>query len=237
MPSTPNPVTPNWDLWNLSYVDDAYGPIYGGHSVQIAVVNTLKKWLPAYIADVNRHLGGDILPYLTPESFRPPTDRPWEADLDVQITCVVPGTTGTPKRSNETGIQSCWKADLDVFVYAGTDWQETLAITYAYGACARAAIVQHPALTGLAQTTNWLGESYFKGPDTGSRYSGIATINFEVNILNTVNQFAGPPSPEFAADGTPTDPSLLPLPAFPEVLDTSVDVDNLALNNKNGSPS
>lgn len=237
MPSLPNPTSPFWREWSLSYVSDPYGPIYGGHAVQVAAVNTLRMWLPAYIKDFNRQFGGEILT-LDTESFRPFDDRSWSADQDVQIDVIVSGTTGKPVFTNENGIMSTWKMDVNVNVYAGSDWQETLALCYAYGAATRACIVQHRDLSGFAQTTMWTGETYFKGQmPVGDRYVGMSTVNFEVTISNTVNPFAGPPAPDYAAEDTPTEPSLLPLPPFPDVLSTNVEVEQLAQSNPNGSQS
>ncbi len=236
MPSLPNPTDSFWREWNLSYVDDPYGPIYGGHAVQVAAVNTMRMWLPAYIKDFNRQFGGDILTVET-ESFRPFDDRSWGADTDVQIDVIVPGTTGKPYMTNDGDLISCWKVEINANVYAGSDWQETLSLCYAYGAAVRACIMQHRDLSGFAQTTMWTGEAYFKGKTTGDRYVGMATVSFDVTISNTVNTFAGPPAPQFAAEGTPTEPSLLPLPQFPDVLSTNVDLEQQAVSNPHGSPS
>jgi len=231
----PTPDSPFWLDWNLSYSGGAFGAIFGGHSVQIAVVNTLKIWYPAYVKEVNRQLGGDVLP-IVKEYQRPYTDRPWAPGLDVQINCIVPGTVKAPERTSY-GYRSCWKANLEIFVFAGEDWQECLALTYAYAATARACIIQHADLGGFAETSNWTGESYGRGPENGLRYSGVANVDFDVNIFNTVDQFAGPPSPEYAAEGTPTLPSLLPLPDFPTVVDTYVEIENQSQANQNGAPS
>lgn len=232
---TSDPTVPWWQDWNLNYMPDVYSPIYGGHAVQIAMFNTLRKWLPVYVREFNRQLGGDIL-QIVKEYGRPAEERSWSSGEDTQIDCIVPGTMEKPRNTNETGISSCWKAELNVFVYAGTDWQETLALTYAYAAAARAAIVQHPSLEGFAQTTNWTGESFFRGPEVGTRWSGIATVDFEVNVFSTVDRYAGPPDPLYAAEGTPTEPTLLPIPNFPEVTGSSVEIENQTLSSEEPTP-
>lgn len=229
--------TPWWESWNGNYLPDVYGPIYGGHSVQIAIVNTLRMWLPTYIKEFNRQLGGNIL-QIVQNYNRPADSREWSPDIDVEIDVTVPGTVGKPLSTNGvTGISSVWKADLEAFVYGGTNWQETLALAYAYGAAARGAIVQHQDLMGFAETTNWVADSYFKGKDVGLRWVGIATISFEVSVLNTLSKYGGPPSAEYAATGTPSGPSLLPIPNFPEAIDYDFEVDNLSPSNPNGEPS
>lgn len=233
---TPDPNTSWWEDWSLSYTADVYGPIYGGHSVQIAMVNTLKTWLPAYTKEANRVLGGDILPIVKTYQ-RPPTNRAWQPGLDVQICCSVGGTVGKPIRTQSTGYRSTWKATLEIFVYAGVDWQECLALTYAYAAVARGAIIQHGDLGGFAEFANWTGESVWRGTQSGQRWSGIAELEFEIGIFSTVNQNAGPPSPDYAATGTPTLPSLLPIPMFPTVIDPNVTVENQSLFNSNGAPT
>ena len=233
---TPDPTRAFWLDWNLSYFPDAYGPIYGGHSVQQAMYNTLQKWLPTYIEVLNRHTGADLQQVKTYD--RPIGYRPHTSGIDAQIDVIVPGTVGDPQqgRTNVNGISSVWSAELSVFVYAGTNWQETLALTYAYGAAARAAIVQHGGLEGFAQSTNWKGDAYFKGEPIQTRWQGIATIHFEVYVSPTIDQFAGPPSTLFAADGTPTEPTLFSIPNFPEVVEANTEVENQAIGSEEPSP-
>src|ERR1039458_9072771 len=53
--------------WNLSYLPDAFGPLYMGGSVEVAMIRTLTEWLPTYIAEINRQLGAPTL--TVPQSY------------------------------------------------------------------------------------------------------------------------------------------------------------------------
>lgn len=213
---------PWWTNWNLSYADNVYGPIYGGHSVQEACYNTLQKWLPAYIHEFNRKLGGEILTVPTEYKYQP-DERPFTREVSASILVVCGGTVGEPKRlSNATW--SDWSIQASACVIGTKDWQETEALTFAYGAAVRTAIAQHPSLGGLAKATLWTGEKYMRGTRSSTRQVGLAIIDFQVTLPQTMNPNAGPPEPQFAGDGVITDPSILPPQPIPTVKSTEVDI-------------
>lgn len=221
MPAVTSP-TPWWLDWNrLGYANpDIFGPIVGGHTVQEAIYNTLEMWLPAYIAEFNRVLGGPILK--TPTVYRlKPDNRQLTPNMDASVFVSCTGTLHPPERhSHQT--RAVWQAQVSLCVNGSMDWQETQAITFAYGAAARTAIAQHESLNGVAETTKWTGEKYLEKEHLSNRTIGLIVIDFEVTTATTLDVFAGPPSPQYAGIGAVTDPSLRPYPNAPEV--TSVNV-------------
>jgi hypothetical protein len=225
MPSQPDPTIPAWTDFAGSYInEDYYGPLLGGFSVQQAVYNTLEQWLPAYIAEVNRNLGGNILQIPIEYRLRP-SFRPWTKDVTAAILCVVNGTVGEPERYNN-GYRATWETDVSVYLYGSQDWQETQALTFAYGACIRAALIQNPGLGGLANATLWVKERYLEGAHEGTRTIGMLIITFEVTVPNNVSTFGGLPLPPFTAAGEPIGPSVLPPPDIPVVEDYDITVEN-----------
>jgi len=224
-PKSTNPRTPWWQDWGLTYLPDAYGPVAGGHTVQEAMYRTIEKWLPAYIMEVNRKLGGNIL--TVPKDYRrKPDHRPLSKGVDVQILVAVDGTIGDPERLQDA-TRACWDATVNIFIWGTQDWQETQALTYAYAACVRAAIIQHPGLgtDGTVESVRWTSEEYKEGEHASTRQIGLATIKFEVTTPNAIDPWGGPPLPPYAATGTPTEPSLLPPPPLPVVETAKITVE------------
>jgi len=171
---------PWWTNWDLSYTNDAYGPLYGGHSVQEAFYNTLQTWLPSYIAEINRQIGATVL-YEPYEYRHRPEFRTMPRGVSAAILVDVPNTIGIPQIHGNT-TRANWRVEVMVYVYGTKDWQETQAMTSAYAAAVRAAIIQHRGLGGFAQTTNWEGEQYLEGEHTSGRTTGVAHLRFSVTV-------------------------------------------------------
>ena len=216
-----------WTDWNLSYFDDAYGPLYGGHSVQEAFYNTLQKWLPSYIAEINRNLGSRVL--VEPFEYRHRPDyRTLPRNATAAILVEVPNTIGVP-RIFQSSIRTNWRVEVMVYVYGTKDWQETQALTNAYASAVRAAIIQHRGLEGFAETTIWEGEEYLEGEHSSGRTTGIAHLRFAVTVGNVLNMNGGVPTVEYAPTGSITGPSLDPLPDPPVVEDVNITVNKESL--------
>ena len=213
-----------WLDWNrLGYANpDIFGPIVGGHTVQEAIYTTLQKWLPAYIAEFNRVLGGEIL--AVPTEYRvKPDNRNLTPKVEASVWVLCPGTYTKPERHGRQ-TRAVWNPQLSLCVNGTMDWQETQALTFAYGAAARTAIAQHESLGGIAESTVWMGEEYREKEHLANRTIGLIVINFEVTTATTLDVHAGPPSPQYTALGSTSDPSTLPYPAAPDVIAAKVSV-------------
>ncbi len=224
----PNPTSEWWTNWGLEYTGSAFGTAYGGQSVQEACYRTLIKWMPAYTEEINRNLGGQVL--LTPYSYRiEPDYTNLPRDLGVcQVVAYVDGTANTPERTN-SGYVTTWKLQVQGFVAGTNDWQESQALTLAYGTCLRMILIQQSSMgTDFISATNWVGETYHMNSRASTRHLGLAVNDFEVTIENTVMPFAGPPGDLYAPTGAPTTdtPSLLPLPTPPTAETVNVTVEN-----------
>ena len=217
-----DPVTPWWYDWNLSYTDSAMGPMYGGGSVQEAFYQTLQKWFPTYVAEMNRKIGSDVLT-ASPEYRLEPNYRTLSKDVVASILVNVPHTVGKPENYTK-GVRAQWQVNVMVFVYGSKDWQETQALTYAYATCVRALILQQRGLGGLASTTTWDGDEYLEGEHTSGRTTGIAHITFTVTVENVGEPFGGPPSAQFSPPGSITGPTLQPLPEQPSVATSGITI-------------
>jgi hypothetical protein len=211
-----------WTDWNLSYLDDSYGPLYGGHSVQEAFYNTLQKYLPDYIAQFNRGLGSDVL--MQPYEYRHrPEYRTLPRMASAAVLVEVPATAGHPQ-TFQSGIRANWMVEVMVYVYGTQDWQETQALTQAYAACVRACIIQNRGLGGFAETTTWDGEQYIEGEHSGTRTTGVAHISFTVTVGNAMNIYGGLPSVQYAPTGAVIAPSTAEATPVPTVVNTNVQI-------------
>jgi hypothetical protein len=216
-----------WADWNLSYLDDVFGPLYGGHSVQEAVYQTLEKWLPTYIAEFNRVLGSEVL--VQPFEYRHrPEYRTLPRQASAAVLVSVPTTIGVPETHQES-IRVNWQVDAMIFVYGTKDWQETQALTQAYAACVRACIIQNKGLGGLAETTMWDGEQYLEGEHSSGRTTGIAHVRFAVTIGNAMQMYGGIPLPQYAPSGGISGPSTNPPTPQPTATDFNIAVNKEAL--------
>jgi len=216
-----------WTDWNLSYLDDAYGPLYGGHSVQEAFYNTLQLWLPSYIAEFNRNLGSEVLE--VPFEYRHRPDfRTLPRNARAAVLISVPGTTNMPE-VYQSNVRASFTVEAMVYVYGTKDWQETEALTQAYAACVRACIIQHRDLGGFAQSTIWEGEEYLEGEHSSGRTTGVAHVRFVVTVANVMNIFGGVPSPQYAPTGAITNPSTEPPTPGVEVETVNVELEKESL--------
>ena len=186
-----------WTNWSMTDLDDAFGAVYGGHSVQEAFYTTLQTWFPTYIAEFNRAIGTDAL--TVPFEYRHRPDyRTLPRNAKAAVLVTVPGTAGQPE-IYQSNVRAHFHVDVMVYLYGTTDWQETEALTQAYAACIRTCIVQNRGLGGLAESTIWMGEEYLEGEHSSGRTTGVAHIRFLVTIANAMNIYGGVPSPSTAA--------------------------------------
>lgn len=205
-------MTTAWTNWNTSYASDLFGPIKGGQTVQEGVYNTIQKWVPAYIAEMNRHLGSDEL--TIPQEYRwRPEFMPEPPDMAPRILVLSHGLVGEPERY-QTDIRSTWEVEVSTYIYGTDDWQQTQALTMAYTAAIRTLLIQHGTLGTIAELTRWIGESYLEGEHTSHRTRGLGISKFEVVLHTTLDPFGGPPTPGYGVPNSwvPTVDSPEPLP-------------------------
>lgn len=214
-----------WSQWNNESTNDVYGDVFGGASVQEAVYNTLQKWLPSYIAELNRQLGGDILQNVTEYRHRPEF-RTLPKNVQCAILVMVPGTARTPHYFQEF-IRSDWRVEVDAFIYGTKDWQETQALTSAYSACIRACLIQHKDLEKFAETTKWISEEYYEGEHSATRTTGLGKIKFEVTVGSSLTPYGGAPVAGYQPAGVSTLPTTMPLPQPPTAEQVDISVSNI----------
>lgn len=201
--------------WPLP-VPDALGPNVGADDVADAVLVILDIWTPYYVAMISGRvqaagkIGGRSQPnaplppfgkWINEDEFRNVgTGRP--AAYEVRV----PATVGEPELRGNGNYDVTWRCQVNV-QYWGTDWQEARDGASWYEKAVRWSILQHGALAGFANRTNWKGTSFQRGGHSSSRTEGIAVIGFDVRVRNTFDVTRGPtevPSPPVVPDQDPT---------------------------------
>lgn len=196
---------------------DPFGAIKTGADLRRAALDTLKVWMPTYIAEVARQAG------LVPPGIPGLTAiASWQVVAnfdelpDSNLPCLMvtsPGVVGKPVRHGSGLTDVIWGLDVYV-VISGQDWGDTADKVGYYAGAARAALAQHGSLGGLAEWTRWEGESYGRIPQRQSRTLGGALVMFHTRVRSVLDTDAGPDTPPFDVLAMPT-----PLPVV-----TSLDI-------------
>jgi hypothetical protein len=195
-----------WANYNITSLGDIYGPLIGGQTVQNAMYNTIQTWMPAYIAEMNRSLGGPFLD--VPIHYRlKPEKRVNPQGVEASVLVIVAGTIGEPERSQEV-YYTQWEAQASIVVKGSSSWEETQALTYAYTAAIRASCVQHAGLgteNGIITECRWISESYREGDFASLRQVGLGMVEFEVTTPAAVAVHGGPNVPSVDMPAPPVE--------------------------------
>jgi hypothetical protein len=175
-----------------------------------AMTDTLKRWLPTYLAHLARLKGRDPESIETPQSWNTvnePLDK-WPEDQVPAMYVVSMGIT-TPPELNGEGV---YRADFDLGVAAVVEdvtRQDTDDLVKLYVAAIWGAVTQNRSLGGVAAGTAWLGGTWDLVPNNMKRTLAGCEARFVVTIDNVVDVFDGlsepePGTPPIAADERPT---------------------------------
>lgn len=185
----------------MSPVSEEFGRIITRGDVERAALATLKLWMPAYLAELERQQGRD------PESL--PRVRRWFildelADVPVgggpTIAIVSPGLAGDrPNAGNDGKYDARFRLGVGIFLGA-RDQEASHDLAGIYVAAIRSILVQHPTLGDVAAGIEWLEESYDDlGTPAGSspREDQLAAgrVLVAVTMREVVDPFAGPAEP------------------------------------------
>jgi hypothetical protein len=197
--------------------DDIYGDVIDADTVEIALVATLKDFLPGALAHQERRRP-DLLTDLPPTNaghFLAPKTWPMLSEFDSTVetqlpavTVVSPGAAGTPTRDQHGAYRFSWRFQVSIEI-AGRDERQARKLASVYLAAIRAALAQNRTLGGEVEQCRWIG-----GDDHAVRtrhpQRAVYSTNFEVTVRNVVNDRLGPETP-------PEDPyNPGPFPPLPE---------------------
>lgn len=153
------------------------GPIVGGDTIAVAVLDTLKKWMPTYLAEIERQRNID--------AGRLPAVAAWQLmtvgqrrlpDWPCPAVAVIP-LTGAASGASTDHVHGLFTVQINTFVETNS-WESTALTAARYTAAVRACLLQQSTLGGVAQTVEWLDETYrgVEIDDTSFRGGGVCIV-------------------------------------------------------------
>jgi hypothetical protein len=201
-----------------------YGTIFGADQLEEAAKETLIKWMPTYLAEVERQRGMEPGEIPLPRSYRtvPRFDK-FPEDQIPAIYLVSPGIFGEPVKRGGGVYQVQYSLGFAVVVET-RDPDSVNTMAKLYSSAIVAAIMQHRNLgfeQGKIEGVDWVDETFLDIPTQDSRSLASAQGVFVIMVNDVLTVGAGPlvPDPEVP----PIDPTVPPDP-LPEVGITEIDI-------------
>jgi hypothetical protein len=196
------------------------GAFLGPADVRRAVLSTLSAWSATYLWEAKRRTDHLDLEDPLATSFDGWVNEPGVSAVNPGMTpryvVSVPGSLGTPRRAGDGTYRATWRVVVDLWLY-GPDYQTTEDLLGWYVAALRECLVQHGALGGIAEHTEWLAEAYAPAaPPTAFHSWGRASLTLGVTIDGMMSAYTAPATP-------PTNPIAEPA-GLPRVSNTKITV-------------
>lgn len=170
-----------------------FDPIFVAATLEQAVIDTLVKWFPLYIREIERQEELPMGKVPIPRSYT--TRRTFEKFAEDQLPTVIivsPGLDGDPMQEGDGRYRAIWRMHVGVVVSTSSQVQ-TGYIAKLMGAAVRAIVLQQSRLGGIASGMEWYDESYDDLPDDDvSRSLGAATLSFRIEVDDVINRRSGP---------------------------------------------
>lgn len=178
---------------------DLFGPIFIPNTLVAGAENLLRKFFPLYLAELETRLELGVGELKIPSNY---TQRNTFTSLPGEelpkCVVLVPGMIGPPSKSGGRIYRGTWRLGVGIAVAANTE-EQAVFLAEVYGAAARAIIVHHPDIGGVASNSNLIDESYDDLPVQNEiQKFRSASVWFEVFIDNVITKMQGPPDPEGA---------------------------------------
>jgi hypothetical protein len=182
--------------------EDLFGPLVGPEDLIDAAVNTLRLWMPEYLADVERKAG------LQPKTIpRPPVPESYHGGVDLESwigedtpeVMVLCKPSGEPEHSSSfyTGKFTLTIGCLCIgtgSVLAERPEDDARKIASYLGAASQL-LVQQPTLGGLTERLRLTALPDVSLPDPDKRAIAQVVTEFDVWVTEVVSETAGPVGP------------------------------------------
>jgi hypothetical protein len=188
-------------------IPDIYGPLVSRGDVEAAVIKTLRRWMVAYIAAVERWQGLPARAISVPpgsESYAGDLDyEAWEASGSPTII-VVAQPFDAPLRTGPGEYNQTFDIQVAAVVSVTGDGEATRVLADQYGIALAALLTQQGDLGHVAQSTMLVGSprSEYLNPDV--RDSMRAVVGIHSLVCAIVDESTGPrvpPSDPYARPG------------------------------------
>lgn len=171
-----------------------YGQILTSEDVRLALVTHLETWTPAYIDEVARQRSTTL-----------PRFRGYATTADdtfpVCLTACA-GTAGDIDLHGDGTITAAFAVGAAAVVAAATREEATAQAAW-YGAAIRAAVLQHPDLSGFGAGMEWTGESLEEVAWDTTKAIMACVQRFTIWVNSVIDIGGGPATP-------PVDPTAVP---------------------------
>lgn len=220
-----------------SYAAD-FGPLVIETDIDLAVVKTLRRWLPTYLWQLRAERPDS--PRLAARSFANTLED--EEFLDHHLPAIIVTTAqteGDPDVDGNGLYLTAWRVVVTAVVSSRTP-PETRAIAALFGGSCRRALVHHPSLDGFASGLRWRGGNVAPVADpTNARRNLAAGINQFTVFVDDVLGGDGPLEPDIPTPYEPADPDTPDRPYDPLATvregGVTVDVQGVPITEKPGA--
>lgn len=206
-----------------------FGPLVIETDVDAAVVASLRRWLPTYLARI-RGERSDLprLPAPRDESYANALED--ETFPDARLPAILVTTArieGAPQDDGSRTYSVAWAVTVSAIV-SGRTPAETRAFGAIYAGCCRRALVHHPSLDGFASDLIWTGGpgvARLALPEGDDRYLAAGISQFIVYVDEVLGG-EGPLEPDAPSPYDASDPDSPDRPYNPlaTVADITLDV-------------
>jgi hypothetical protein len=196
-----------------------FGTLFVPATIERAMLDLLKTWLPIYLAEVERQIGIEPCTIARPRFYATSVEADHMPGEQLPgIIAVSPGTSENPTR--EDGAWAAWFDCTIVALVMTPEELTTRELAGYFAAAIRGAVLQHAGLgVDQVETTWWAGEEYQGEPgDQRNRTRGAALVHFRVKVRDVISTETGPLDPEAVADACD------PYPPITTVQEVDIDV-------------
>lgn len=173
-----------------------FGNIKTAGAVEGAVLGIVQKWLPTYVAELERQTGRAVPSVARPRSYGVTYDLDnWPENQLPAILVVAAGTDGEPEEEGGGVFSAWWSVGVSA-VLTAPDAVNVKRNSQLYAAAIRALVVQHRNLGGFAMTTDWVAEEFAESTADQNRSLAITLNSFRVKVRDVVTSYAGPIQPD-----------------------------------------
>ena len=173
------------------------GPCVVETDVDLAVIATLKRWLPWYLTQFETERGLAIGTFRRPENSSITSMLDEDEQLDHMLPAIIVTTAAVGGRPERHAGR--YLADFDVSVTAvvrGKTPPETRWIAAAFGGTIRRLLSQQKNLEGFAASVRWTGgrgvSLVADSEDVAGRYDAAHISTFTVGVDNVFDDTLGP---------------------------------------------
>lgn len=135
------------------------GPIVLSSDVESAIRDTMKQWVPFYLADIDAQQGRARGTTKAPRTWDIASDNAtrWLEETPPSLLVACPGTIGEPQLHGDNATYGCWwQGNIGIAVGGATE-AGSRALAGRHAGAVTYVLAQQGDMGGLAQITRWSG--------------------------------------------------------------------------------